>query len=480
MPAAEYEGRRWIPALNVSVRDTRERALAARALVNSSNQVIYDADDPPPSGSGDVVGPGSATDGHLAIFDGTTGKLIKDGGAPGGGGSSIDATTAFVRPAPIGNDGTASVGGTPFLTVQGAINAFAVLVGGTSPPDQAVIDIGINRFTESLMLDNSSGLWPILTFKGINNNNDTNDQSEAFTNLTITGGGSFNQSDIRLKDCGCGGTITTDSPLVLLLDCANMNSGSVVSTYNSSGGGTSLTIGSIYGTGTEVGNITADDTGILVYGVTPSTSGATISSANGVSVIIGNCGHAPTGGAPTTSLFSINAPNAAVNVNDSLIKDATVNNLILVRSKAYGAVSLTSSPNSPLYTDDQGPYAYNYDFAIEGGAQGTIYLGGNNGSNGGALPSGFVVTGAILEVITPLDSASHLATVALSSGETDGDLQAATLVSGAPWSTTGLKSLAALFKTTGGGFTSDNPVIVAAIEDLTAGKFTLHIEGYLS
>jgi hypothetical protein len=31
---------------------------------------------------GDVVGPGSATDGHLAVFDGSSGKLIKDGGAP--------------------------------------------------------------------------------------------------------------------------------------------------------------------------------------------------------------------------------------------------------------------------------------------------------------------------------------------------------------------------------------------------------------
>ena len=33
-------------------------------------------------GSGDVVGPASATDGNLVVFDGTTGKLIKDGGAP--------------------------------------------------------------------------------------------------------------------------------------------------------------------------------------------------------------------------------------------------------------------------------------------------------------------------------------------------------------------------------------------------------------
>lgn len=34
-----------------------------------------------PSGAGDVVGPGSAVNEHIAIFDGTTGKLIKDGGS---------------------------------------------------------------------------------------------------------------------------------------------------------------------------------------------------------------------------------------------------------------------------------------------------------------------------------------------------------------------------------------------------------------
>lgn len=40
----------------------------------------------PSAGDGDVVGPASATDGHLAVFDGATGKIIKDGGAPGSGG----------------------------------------------------------------------------------------------------------------------------------------------------------------------------------------------------------------------------------------------------------------------------------------------------------------------------------------------------------------------------------------------------------
>ena len=35
--------------------------------------------------AGGVVGPASALDGHLAVFDSTSGKLLKDGGAPGGG-----------------------------------------------------------------------------------------------------------------------------------------------------------------------------------------------------------------------------------------------------------------------------------------------------------------------------------------------------------------------------------------------------------
>jgi hypothetical protein len=33
------------------------------------------------SGTGTVTGPGSSTDGHIVLFDGTTGQLLKDGGA---------------------------------------------------------------------------------------------------------------------------------------------------------------------------------------------------------------------------------------------------------------------------------------------------------------------------------------------------------------------------------------------------------------
>lgn len=47
----------------------------------------------PASGSGDVVGPNSATDDHVATFDGTTGKLIQDSGFTIG--ASVPANAVF-------------------------------------------------------------------------------------------------------------------------------------------------------------------------------------------------------------------------------------------------------------------------------------------------------------------------------------------------------------------------------------------------
>jgi hypothetical protein len=60
-----------------------------------------------------VVGPSSVTDGNMAVFDGTTGKLLKDGGAPGGG-SSITlvkkiADESKTNNATLGNDNTLTV-----------------------------------------------------------------------------------------------------------------------------------------------------------------------------------------------------------------------------------------------------------------------------------------------------------------------------------------------------------------------------------
>src|ERR1035437_6598034 len=54
----------------------------AQAVVAAVAQAVaLDDDSAYGTGTGNVTGPGSATNNHLAVFDGITGKLIKDGGA---------------------------------------------------------------------------------------------------------------------------------------------------------------------------------------------------------------------------------------------------------------------------------------------------------------------------------------------------------------------------------------------------------------
>lgn len=71
--------------------------------LQASNGVFADVDQleltvqqPDPLADGDVVGPASSTDGHYALFDGTTGKLLKDGGPPAQAHNTTTALTSGV------------------------------------------------------------------------------------------------------------------------------------------------------------------------------------------------------------------------------------------------------------------------------------------------------------------------------------------------------------------------------------------------
>src|SRR4051812_8674157 len=75
-----------------------------------------------------------------------------------------------------------------------------------------------------------------------------------------------------------------------------------------------------------------------------------------------------------------------------------------------------------------------YDFAIDTGAIGTYVLR----SEDGPIPSGSYIMQAVLEIVT-LFTTSAGATAALTV-EAANDIVSATIVSGAPYSTTGLKS----------------------------------------
>lgn len=427
--------------------------------------------EPPINDSGIVIGPASATDGNLAVFDGTDGKKIKDGGSvPGGGGGSLlSANTARVDSS--GNDSTGTIGDLtkPFLTVQAAINAFVALSDSST---QFVIDFGDNQFAEDLTIASQLNL----VFRGTCPGSSAIGYGPVpFQTLTLTA-----SAIITVKDCQMNGaTVNTSDDLDFIL--YNVDTGGV-NVASTAGNTKHLTVASPNNSAWNFQFIEADDIGTLtVIGVSilPGNGGEMITVSNSAAIVeINNCGFSPFADGQYEGneyLFTVNCPNSDVIVMDSVVWDVTASKITLLNSKALGTVT-TSSIYPPAFVNDQGEYDFDYDFARDGGAQGTIVLTPSNGSKGVSLPLGFVVTRAILEIVTPLDSVGHSATTALTSGESAGDLQSATIVSGAPWSTAGLKSLAALIKTTG----TDAPAIVVAVEDLTAGKFTLHIDGYIA
>lgn len=110
-----------------------------------------------------------------------------------------------------------------------------------------------------------------------------------------------------------------------------------------------------------------------------------------------------------------------------------------------------------------------YDFAVDGGAISTIALR----SDDGPIPNGSYIESGVLDVLTPFTTGTA-ATAALTV-EAANDIVSATIVSGAPYSTTGNKSIvpagtgATAIKTTA----ARSPSIVIATGTVTAGKCRL-------
>lgn len=111
-----------------------------------------------------------------------------------------------------------------------------------------------------------------------------------------------------------------------------------------------------------------------------------------------------------------------------------------------------------------------YDFAVDGGAIGSIVLRPTIPGGDAVIPAGSVILGGYLEVDTlfTTGSAAQMAITA----EAAGDIIAATVVSGAPYSTTGRKSLipqgpgATSVKTT----VARSLVATISVGTITAGK----------
>lgn len=112
---------------------------------------------------------------------------------------------------------------------------------------------------------------------------------------------------------------------------------------------------------------------------------------------------------------------------------------------------------------------FSYDFAVHGGATGTISIG--------SIPSGSRIRGGFLDVVTALTSGGA-ASVGIDSQGT-GDIVATALISGAPWSTAGAKAIIPKANTPEASIlmTADRNVSInITVANLTAGKFNLYLD----
>jgi outer membrane protein assembly factor BamB len=158
MAQAGYTPIQLYHSTTAAAAPTAGNLLAGELAINTNDGKLYYEDSSgvvqvlatKAGASGDVVGPASATDGNLAAFDGTTGKLIKQAAtvtvAQGGTGATTltannvilgNGTSAvqFVAPGASGNvltsNGTTWQSTTPAATgaSKGQAIAFAMIFG---------------------------------------------------------------------------------------------------------------------------------------------------------------------------------------------------------------------------------------------------------------------------------------------------------------------------------------------------------------
>lgn len=134
------------------------------------------------AGVGDVVGPASAVDGHVVLFDGTSGKLIKSAGATL---ATVATTGAYGDLSGTPTLGTLSTQDANAVTFTGSIQEEVFALTGTTPsldPSNGTVQThtlsGATTYTDALsdgeaitlMIDDGAGqavTWPTMTW--INN-----------------------------------------------------------------------------------------------------------------------------------------------------------------------------------------------------------------------------------------------------------------------------------------------------------------------
>ena len=121
--SVDFGGRRWVArTINTGVTP-----------VEGANWFLIN--------DGDVTGPASATNNGLAAFDGITGKVIKNGPAPGAAGNVLTSNGTSWVSQPVGGGsitavatGSLSNGATVVLNSDGTVSAVAKTITALNPP----------------------------------------------------------------------------------------------------------------------------------------------------------------------------------------------------------------------------------------------------------------------------------------------------------------------------------------------------------
>ena len=138
------------------------------------------------AGAGDVSGPASAADGKVALFDGTTGKLIKDSGLALSGSNTGDETTATIKSklSITTLSGSNTGDQTSIVGITGTLSEFNAALTGADFATLAGSETLTNKTLTSPVVNSPTGI--VKGDVGLGNVDNTSNATERAATATLT------------------------------------------------------------------------------------------------------------------------------------------------------------------------------------------------------------------------------------------------------------------------------------------------------